>query len=80
MQLAFCLFVLVLHSRLAETRVLCVCCTGVDSYDLGEGFGHFGLAVPDVYKTVETVRANGRMSLSSSPYLPCSIYTARVCM
>jgi hypothetical protein len=32
---------------------------GVDSYDLGEGFGHFGLAVPDVYKTVESIKAGG---------------------
>ena len=32
---------------------------GVDSYDLGSGFGHFGLAVPDVAAAVERVRAAG---------------------
>ena len=32
---------------------------GVDSYDLGTGFGHFGLAVPDVAAAVERVRAAG---------------------
>eukprot|EP00887_Chlorella_sp_A99_P003381 scaffold7.g3381.t1 len=32
---------------------------GVDAYDLGEGFGHFGLAVNDAYKTVEQVKAKG---------------------
>jgi len=31
----------------------------VDSYDLGTGFGHFGLAVNDVYKTVDEVKAKG---------------------
>jgi lactoylglutathione lyase len=29
---------------------------GVDSYDIGEGFGHFGIAVPDVYKAAEAIR------------------------
>ena len=32
---------------------------GVDSYDLGTGFGHFALAVPDVYKTVESIKSAG---------------------
>ncbi|PSC76770.1 putative lactoylglutathione chloroplast isoform A [Micractinium conductrix] len=32
---------------------------GVDSYDLGEGFGHFGIATADVYKMVEAVKAKG---------------------
>ncbi len=32
---------------------------GVDSYDIGEGFGHFGIAVPDVYKAAEAIRAGG---------------------
>lgn len=32
---------------------------GVDSYDLGEGFGHFGIATPDAYKMVEAVKAKG---------------------
>lgn len=30
-----------------------------DSYDLGTGFGHFGVAVEDVYQTVERVRNRG---------------------
>nr|ACG27834.1 lactoylglutathione lyase [Zea mays] len=30
---------------------------GVDKYDIGEGFGHFGIAVEDVAKTVELIRA-----------------------
>ena len=29
----------------------------MESYDLGTGFGHFGLAVSDVYKTVEQVKS-----------------------
>lgn len=41
---------------------------GVDSYDLGDAFGHFGLAVPDVYKTVETVKAGGgKVSRDAGP-------------
>ena len=32
---------------------------GVDSYDIGTGFGHFGLAVPDVAAVVEKARAAG---------------------
>ncbi|KAJ7553693.1 hypothetical protein O6H91_06G108800 [Diphasiastrum complanatum] len=32
---------------------------GVDKYDLGTGFGHFGIAVEDVYKTVELIKAKG---------------------
>ncbi|GBF92785.1 hypothetical protein Rsub_05404 [Raphidocelis subcapitata] len=32
---------------------------GVDSYDIGEGFGHFGVAAPDVYKLAETIRGGG---------------------
>lgn len=31
----------------------------MDSYDLGEGFGHFGLAAGDVYKMVDAVKAKG---------------------
>lgn len=30
---------------------------GVEEYDLGSGFGHFGIAVNDVYKTVDAVKA-----------------------
>ncbi|GMH46034.1 hypothetical protein BSKO_13998 [Bryopsis sp. KO-2023] len=32
---------------------------GKDSYDLGEGFGHFGITSPDVYKTCEAIKAAG---------------------
>ncbi|KAF7075461.1 hypothetical protein CFC21_080234 [Triticum aestivum] len=32
---------------------------GVDSYDVGAGFGHFGIATDDVAKTVELIRAKG---------------------
>ncbi|KAI3957293.1 hypothetical protein MKW92_036393 [Papaver armeniacum] len=32
---------------------------GVDSYDIGTGFGHFGIATEDVYKLVEKIRAKG---------------------
>ncbi|XP_047329912.1 lactoylglutathione lyase GLX1-like [Impatiens glandulifera] len=32
---------------------------GVDSYDIGTGFGHFGIAVEDVVKTVELIKAKG---------------------
>ncbi|KAL5783291.1 hypothetical protein ACOSP7_008320 [Xanthoceras sorbifolium] len=32
---------------------------GVDKYDIGSGFGHFGIAVEDVVKTVDLVKAKG---------------------
>ncbi|CAA7014931.1 unnamed protein product [Microthlaspi erraticum] len=32
---------------------------GVDKYDIGAGFGHFGIAVDDVGKTVELIKAKG---------------------
>ncbi|XP_075517634.1 putative lactoylglutathione lyase, chloroplastic [Primulina tabacum] len=32
---------------------------GVDKYDIGAGFGHFGIAVDDVTKTVELIKAKG---------------------
>ncbi|KAF8388947.1 hypothetical protein HHK36_025630 [Tetracentron sinense] len=32
---------------------------GVDKYDIGTGFGHFGIAVEDVVKTVDLVKAKG---------------------
>ncbi|XP_031262329.1 lactoylglutathione lyase GLX1-like [Pistacia vera] len=32
---------------------------GVSSYDIGAGFGHFGIATQDVYKMVEDIRAKG---------------------
>ncbi|XP_014516876.2 lactoylglutathione lyase GLX1 isoform X3 [Vigna radiata var. radiata] len=32
---------------------------GVTSYDIGTGFGHFGISTPDVYKLVENIRAKG---------------------
>ncbi|GJZ16092.1 probable lactoylglutathione lyase, chloroplastic [Tanacetum coccineum] len=32
---------------------------GVDKYDIGSGFGHFGIAVEDVAKTMDLVKAKG---------------------
>ncbi|CAN4094403.1 unnamed protein product [Withania somnifera] len=32
---------------------------GVDKYDIGSGFGHFGISVEDVSKTVELIKAKG---------------------
>ncbi|KAI4337491.1 hypothetical protein L6164_015901 [Bauhinia variegata] len=32
---------------------------GVDKYDIGTGFGHFGVAVEDVSKTVDLIKAKG---------------------
>ena len=32
---------------------------GVDSYDMGNAFGHLAIAVPDAYKACETVKAKG---------------------
>ncbi|PRW33813.1 putative lactoylglutathione chloroplastic [Chlorella sorokiniana] len=41
---------------------------GVDSYDLGEGFGHFGIAAPDVYKLESAVKtAGGNVSRAAGP-------------
>lgn len=37
---------------------------GVDSYPLGDGFGHFGLAVNDVYKTAESIQSSGEFGHS----------------
>ena len=36
---------------------------GKDTYDLGTGFGHFALALPDVYKTCESIKKAGALSL-----------------
>lgn len=41
---------------------------GVESYDLGTGFGHFGLAVPDVYATSDVIKAaNGKITREPGP-------------
>lgn len=41
---------------------------GVDSYDLGEGFGYFGIAVPDVHKKVEAIKeAGGKITRDAGP-------------
>ncbi|MEK7436153.1 MAG: lactoylglutathione lyase [Pseudomonadota bacterium] len=32
---------------------------GVDSYELGNAYGHIAIEVPDAYKTCETVKAKG---------------------
>ena len=43
---------------------------GVDSYDLGEGFGYFGIAVPDVHKKVEAIKeAGGKVGLFPEPHV-----------
>ena len=36
---------------------------GKDSYDIGSGFGHFALAVPDAYETAKSIKDAG-MALS----------------
>jgi lactoylglutathione lyase len=35
------------------------CNWGVDSYELGSGFGHLALEVEDVYRAAEDIRARG---------------------
>lgn len=32
---------------------------GVESYDLGEGYGHIALGVDDIYKTCDEIKARG---------------------
>jgi lactoylglutathione lyase len=32
---------------------------GVESYDIGAGFGHFGIATTDVYKMCDSIKADG---------------------
>ncbi len=32
---------------------------GVESYDLGEGYGHIALGVDDIYQTCEAIKAKG---------------------
>lgn len=32
---------------------------GVESYDLGEGYGHIALGVDDIYQTCEAIKARG---------------------
>ncbi|MEM8614064.1 MAG: lactoylglutathione lyase [Cyanobacteria bacterium P01_H01_bin.105] len=32
---------------------------GVDSYDLGEGYGHIALGVDDIYQTCEAIKTRG---------------------
>ena len=52
------------------TRVLCRLTYnyGVESYDMGDGFGHFGLAVNDVYATAAAVKAaGGRVTREPGP-------------
>lgn len=39
---------------------------GKDSYDLGTGFGHFALALPDVYKAVDSIKKAGESSQPST--------------
>ena len=32
---------------------------GIDSYDLGQGYGHIALGVDDIYQTCEAIKARG---------------------
>ena len=36
---------------------------GKEAYDIGTGFGHFALAVPDVYKAVDSIKSAGAATL-----------------
>ena len=38
---------------------------GQDKYDIGSGFGHFALGVPDVAATVASIKAAGGVKGSS---------------
>ncbi|MFP4008620.1 MAG: lactoylglutathione lyase, partial [Spirulinaceae cyanobacterium] len=41
---------------------------GVDSYDLGDGYGHIALGVDDIYKTCEEIKAaGGKVSREPGP-------------
>lgn len=49
-----------------------------DNYDLGTGFGHFALALPDVYKTCESIKKAGELHTcmnhdsDQNNYMTCS--------
>jgi hypothetical protein len=47
------------NSRCTARVAACRYNYGKESYDLGSGFGHFALAVPDVYKTVDSIKSAG---------------------
>ena len=38
---------------------------GKSQYNVGSGFGHFALRVPDVYKTVDAIKQSGRAPAST---------------
>jgi len=41
---------------------------GVDSYDLGDGYGHIALGVDDIYKTCEEIKgAGGKVTREPGP-------------
>ncbi|WP_373019645.1 lactoylglutathione lyase [Thiomicrorhabdus sp.] len=41
---------------------------GVDSYDLGTGYGHIAIEVPDVYETAEAIKqAGGKIIREAGP-------------
>jgi lactoylglutathione lyase len=41
---------------------------GVESYELGEGYGHIAIEVPDVYQAIESVRqAGGKILREAGP-------------
>lgn len=49
---------------------------GVESYDVGKGFGHFGLATTDIYKMSDSIKAAGGkvcgLDASRARALPCA--------
>ncbi|KAL4603416.1 hypothetical protein ACB092_10G123100 [Castanea dentata] len=52
---------------------------GVNKYDIGTGFGHFGIAVEDVAKTVDLVKAKGgKVTKEPGPVTNGSTVTAMI--
>lgn len=47
-----------------------------DSYDVGEGFGHFGLAVNDVYGLVNKIKSNSALLCSATALHDDATHTA----
>ena len=52
---------------------------GVDHYDLGTGFGHFALALPDVYKACESIKKAGERQYNMGPTTSTSQLDRRLC-
>ena len=47
---------------------------GVDKYDIGAGFGHFGIAVDDVAKTVELIDRKSTRLNSSHHFISYAVF------